>query len=364
MTALALRVSLVALCGALACSTGCLGPLVELDCAPDREPCAGRCVPRGTCRATSTCGSGGCADAAGPGGADAGPAPELRDSGSGTGDADAGTPITRPSAPAPTSPVPPPRLPPGAGPTCASPLVACGNGCVDLDTDADHCGACGRACPTAICRDGLCEASYPGHLVVLGHDLRVVRDAPARLLANAVLLAPSAEVRVATFVGTARPGAVSGAWRAIDARAAATGRVVRRLDVDEVSVLATLDSVDVLFVPSQAGTPAARLDALGVAWGEPLARFLGRGGVVVVLDGGGDETWRLVSAGGLLAVTGSRDVTGEIVSVAAAADAIATGVPLRYRAERSSSCFDTAEPGVVVLASCGPVALHRTLVAR
>ncbi len=47
---------------------------------------------------------------------------------------------------------------------CRPPTVACGAECIDLSTDARHCGLCGRVCPTALpnaafrgCLDGVCS---------------------------------------------------------------------------------------------------------------------------------------------------------------------------------------------------------------
>ncbi|WP_437730587.1 hypothetical protein [Sorangium sp. So ce1335] len=40
---------------------------------------------------------------------------------------------------------------------CAPPEVACGGGCVDVQTSPDHCGECGHGCQGGACRAGLCE---------------------------------------------------------------------------------------------------------------------------------------------------------------------------------------------------------------
>jgi hypothetical protein len=46
-------------------------------------------------------------------------------------------------------------------PTCTSPRTQCGSQCVDLQTDEDNCGQCGRACgPNEVCNNGLaCQAA-------------------------------------------------------------------------------------------------------------------------------------------------------------------------------------------------------------
>ncbi|WP_438022692.1 hypothetical protein [Sorangium sp. So ce233] len=40
---------------------------------------------------------------------------------------------------------------------CAPAEVACGGGCVDVQTSPDHCGECGHGCQGGACRAGLCE---------------------------------------------------------------------------------------------------------------------------------------------------------------------------------------------------------------
>lgn len=44
--------------------------------------------------------------------------------------------------------------------SCGSDLTGCGNSCVDLQTDASHCGVCGKACPSGkVCTEGTCDVA-------------------------------------------------------------------------------------------------------------------------------------------------------------------------------------------------------------
>lgn len=48
---------------------------------------------------------------------------------------------------------------PGAGITCTEPgRVVCGEACVDLLVDSDHCGACAHSCLGGSCQEGTCGA--------------------------------------------------------------------------------------------------------------------------------------------------------------------------------------------------------------
>jgi hypothetical protein len=44
----------------------------------------------------------------------------------------------------------------GAATTCATGETACGGACVDLQSDASHCGACGVSCGPGTCSAGAC----------------------------------------------------------------------------------------------------------------------------------------------------------------------------------------------------------------
>jgi len=47
---------------------------------------------------------------------------------------------------------------PEAAVTCSSSETLCGSVCADLQTDRNHCGACGNNCPSAeVCKSGTCE---------------------------------------------------------------------------------------------------------------------------------------------------------------------------------------------------------------
>jgi hypothetical protein len=46
---------------------------------------------------------------------------------------------------------------------CSAPLTMCGMGCVDLQSDTAHCGACARACTAGqVCRAGVCSTVTTG----------------------------------------------------------------------------------------------------------------------------------------------------------------------------------------------------------
>lgn len=51
---------------------------------------------------------------------------------------------------------------PATGPGCTPPQVDCGGFCVDLSSNASHCGACGNTCSSGyVCNSGACTLSCP-----------------------------------------------------------------------------------------------------------------------------------------------------------------------------------------------------------
>lgn len=248
---------------------------------------------------------------------------------------------------------------------CGPGLTPCGSACVDLGSDPDHCGACGRACPTGLCEVGMCTGALAGHVVVVGHSFEVNRAAMDRVLGNAVLLSSARPVRVLPFEGTALATSVAGARRAIDGIASTMGRTVTwQGTTDEVRLPSMLADADVLLVHAQVGGDDGDIDRMGAAWSLALGSFLGRGGVVVVLDAMATHrgTWGILEAAGLLAADRHEDATFGTVRIVAPGDGVAIGVPLTYRAEPNSVRLLGIDLPVVASDGIGPVVAHRTVV--
>lgn len=64
------------------------------------------------------------------------------------------------------------------GPTCPGVLTPCGDECVDVDVDLDHCGGCGITCgPGQYCASGVCSDSCP--LEVCGEECVDLDSSPS-----------------------------------------------------------------------------------------------------------------------------------------------------------------------------------------
>ena len=100
---------------------------------------------------------------------------------------------------------------PPAVPKCVEPLAACRGTCIDVESDADNCGACGKVCPSNICIDGECQGATPGDVVLIGHDYTdaTVGSAPTKVLINALTIPTSDPIRILSFEEGASAAAVA-----------------------------------------------------------------------------------------------------------------------------------------------------------
>ncbi|MBN1773293.1 MAG: hypothetical protein JXB32_18670, partial [Deltaproteobacteria bacterium] len=251
---------------------------------------------------------------------------------------------------------------------CPDGYTPCSGSCVDLTSDADHCGACGRACMSGICEAAVCSEAVPGHLVVVGHNFARFRRAQLLLVANAVFaLAGSDPVRVAALTAwapTEGGSAANNVDLAVTQAALERGRTWERTAFTDVGALgAALETFDLLLIYEQSLAGDAELRAAGAALAGAVESFLRRGGVVLLTDArtGNGGTWQLLDAAGLLTASGCTDVTEARLSVLAPGDAIASGVPLSYVAERDSVRFESSETNQVVGDGTGPVVIHKVV---
>jgi len=245
---------------------------------------------------------------------------------------------------------------------CPSPRATCDGLCINLASDPDNCGACGIACPSGVCSASTCQAPLAGHLVLIGHDFRTSRPSMGSIAGNAVFLARENPTQVVVYEGDALPEAITGTDEAIDRVAGITGRTWSRVVADDASeVPLLLADADVFVVYAQTNADDMAIFELSKAWGRALGGFLGQGGTVVVFDGSGsnDGTHRVLVHAGLMSVASRTDISRRLLSVVAPGDAIALGLPLRYRAELSSVRFETTESTTVVSDGTGPVVIHQ-----
>jgi hypothetical protein len=272
---------------------------------------------------------------------------------------------TRPPDTRPPDTQPPDTRPPDTQPpiVCNTGFTACGDRCVFLREDPDHCGSCNNPCSSGFCMAGQCQSQGAGHLVVIGHDYQVTRTGMNNLVGNAVLLSGASPARVLAYEGTALPAAVQGTTAAITEVAASRGRTWTRTVVAAADVPARLAEFDVFLIHAQATSSDAALNQLGQDWATALGAFIASGKTVVLLDGittSNGGTVKILSSAGLFAGSTRFAVTGETLTVASPGDALALGVPRTYRAETTSAAFNTAEMVKVVQTAAGvAVVVHR-----
>jgi hypothetical protein len=228
---------------------------------------------------------------------------------------------------------------------CEAEESVCGQQCLNLATDPDNCGACGNPCMSGLCSNGLCEAAGTGRAIVIGHDYLKNRPAMNRILGNAVFLWPVNPVRLLVYEGSANAAAIAGADAAIAQVARATGRQSVRTAAAATEVpalLAATDVFDVFLIYGQELADDASLVQLGVDWSDALLAFMTSGGTVVLLDAayaGNSGTCQILARPDLFPLTRAASTTGDVCTVIAHGDALATGLPKTYLCERNSTSF-------------------------
>lgn len=305
----------------LALVAGCFDSIVDNPCAPGFELSDGACI------AVPDPGEGGTITPP-------------------TGGGGGGTTVSPPSDGGVTPPV------------CTAPEVACDGECVDLQTDPDHCGACDHVCASGICEAAHCVGELSGHIVAIGHDYSSFHAAMARVIGNAVALAPKNNVALARLRGTASEASIAGVTKAITQSMAAMNRPWHSVALPGTPSVTALDGANVLVVDAQLGDGAAA-QALGAAWADAIDHLLQRGGVVVVLDGVGGVGYQFAAGANLVTLASAPiDTTNQPALVLDPSDAVAQQVLSPYLAETTSVAFP-GEAGPIGTAT-GTLVVHHT----
>lgn len=235
--------------------------------------------------------------------------------------------------------------------SCLPAELLCSGVCIDPMTDPFNCGVCGNVCPSLLCAAGKCQGVVAGHMVVIGHDYQgSFSSAQAKVLSNAVLLAPPSVIRVRSYEQSADAGAVSKVKAALNAAAAAQGRSLTYTVASQPSDVTsmTTSNADVLVVYDQVNAAAGTLAGIGTGWAATLATFTQGGGIVVALDGQGGanpEMPTLLKNAAILDVSSDTFVkVGTALSVVKPQNAVGLGVLSPYGAGTRSVYFTCNEP--------------------
>jgi hypothetical protein len=182
------------------------------------------------------------------------------------------------------------------GPFCTDPMFPdeCNGKCVDLQTDPNNCGACGKICASGICVAATCQGSTPGETVLIGDDFSGAQNsaAPAKLLQNAAFIPSSNPLRVLSYEQFANAAAVLTAKATINAGGTLRGRTAKYTVSTTAADLAAVGletKFDVVLVHDQATLTAAEAATDGAADSAALVQFAKAGGVIIVLSGANGE---------------------------------------------------------------------------
>jgi hypothetical protein len=261
---------------------------------------------------------------------------------------------------------------------CEAPLLECGSSCADVNTDAMHCGSCFVECTSGLCQAGICAGSLPGHVVLMCTSLRQARPSHPQtvLFGNAAFLPSSNLARILTYAEYADPTTEERVAQALDWAAVDRGRkyvtTVAGNQSDLPSLL-TIRDYDVLVVLDQPNAPAGELASIGAAWKTSLERFVGSGGIVIVLGGtdGVAEMPEFITSAGLLGVDDATPLPPSAsLYVRAPSDGVGVNVLSPFQPLGGTCAYSTSQapdPSTVYVvtdappgaALGGPVVIHR-----
>jgi hypothetical protein len=258
----------------------------------------------------------------------------------------------------------------GGGPDC-EPLAACGNECVDLDSDPLNCGSCGHICQTALCGGGQCQGASAGHVAAIGIDYGAVNpgSSAARLLGNAVFLHAHEPVRVSLYAQDASVEVRTKVSAIVNAEAAARGRsalIVNAMDPAPLGDAAAALDTDVVVVLPQPFAEIGEMADIANAWAQPFQDFIGSGGVLVVLAEG-DATQELLSTSLWLGPLQLGALPLQSLQISSWLDALSVGVLSPFALSHAATSITPSAPldawtQVVVSTSADePVVLHRVV---
>lgn len=252
---------------------------------------------------------------------------------------------------------------------CEAPFTVCAGECVDLNSDARHCGACGAACETGVCNAARCRVAHAGHLVLIGSDYERSMAAQNAILLNAVSLGARSNVRLLAYTGLAKDSARARVDAIIHTGLSRMGVTIMGFG-DERALPATLsiDQVDALLVYDAATTDEARTNELARLWSSAIEGYCRAGGTVVFLDAATTPSgnWLIAQRTGLLTVSDPAPA-GELWAVlpaTAAADALAVGVEVRFAPIGTNAVFSADRANAVFVDEAAPdraMVIHRAV---
>jgi hypothetical protein len=245
----------------------------------------------------------------------------------------------------PPDELPPPEVTPPPALVCGAPLVACGGECIPVASDTANCGACGKYCPTNICVDGECQGSFPGDVILIGHDFASAYGASpeTKVLVNAASIPTTDPIRILSVEAGAATASLTQAKALL--RSGIKGRGVAIQPVTSAAYVADTNLAahyDIVLLHEAAGDDP---QTLGASWAASLGHFTQKGGVILAIDGATSDMPQLLSSAALLSIADHELLAPESrLRVTAPNDVVGVQVLSPYAPSGTSVAFLGIEP--------------------
>jgi hypothetical protein len=246
---------------------------------------------------------------------------------------------------------------------CTGEELACGSVCVDANSDANNCGACGSVCASGICSWGVCADDRPGHVFVIGHGYeKKTNPAIDRLLANALSTSHQQLVNTLIYRGTNTTALAFGTQDAIVRGARQMGRSIRfpTMTASSTAAAAMLPSFDVLVIAAQPQMTDAQLAVVASDLALAIDDHVRRGGVVIALDAPSTKNSGTASVlGSLLQVRRTTTTPGAVAAVSEFHDTAVGSLPMSFAISTSVGYAPTEYTNAVTTESGDVLVAHR-----
>ncbi|MBN1215372.1 MAG: hypothetical protein JXA99_08000 [Candidatus Lokiarchaeota archaeon] len=121
-----------------------------------------------------------------------------------------------------------------------------------------------------------------------------------------------------------------------------------------------LSGIDIFLIPEQEDSDFSTCQTIGLNWSNTLKSFINSGGIVILLDYGG-ETYNIYNSSELMIIMDYVDCTDEDTTYINQNSPLTIGINGNFTLPNGSNCYVTNEIRSVVEYNSNPVIIHKSM---